>query len=316
MTKILTKQLIIQKAKTDIIENIKSINLWGNDLEEISFIKELINLELAQLASNKINTLIDIVKCSHLKDLNLRNNMISNLEELPLLKLLPNLKSLTLFDNPISKNPKYRYKILKYAVQLEKLDDIIISQEERQKVLQEEEKEKEKDNQNKLKICEKKQKIQKIDSKISKKKSLDKKSKQKESEDFKLDINKNQKNLKLSQGTKQILQNQQQEIQQSKLCDQQNIQFTNENKNVGMLLEKNETSSLKFNNKIQEEAILLTMLPQTSQQIQGCNNNQTASSETSQHILCAIISLLKSLSEEEYEFLKKEVESKLFKDIS
>lgn len=64
------------------MENIKTINLWGNDLEEISFITQLINLELAQLASNKINTLKDVVKCSQLKDLNLRNNIISNIEEL------------------------------------------------------------------------------------------------------------------------------------------------------------------------------------------------------------------------------------------
>ncbi|CAK78821.1 unnamed protein product (macronuclear) [Paramecium tetraurelia] len=318
MTKILTKQLVMQKAKTDVMENIKSINLWGNDLEDISFISQLINLEIAQLASNKINTLKDVVKCSQLKDLNLRNNVISNIEELQLLKLLPNLKALNLLYNPVTQNHNYRYQVLKHAPQLEILDEIAISQQERRQVQQEEEKE----NQIKQKVLKNHQKIKKIESKISIKKSQDKKQKSIVDKDFVQKLSQQQEVNKKLQEIDQFFNDQSQELQDSFIQDSQEINFSNENKNMQMLVGDRASSQSQINNKIQEEEIPIQI--QKSDQIikamQPKQNSKKKSSSkrkedqgNSSQILCAILSLLEVLKKKEISFLRRKVEKKIKK---
>jgi hypothetical protein len=37
-TKALTKELLLSKCKTDKLSSIKNVNLWGNDLEDLSMI--------------------------------------------------------------------------------------------------------------------------------------------------------------------------------------------------------------------------------------------------------------------------------------
>ncbi|CAD8135192.1 unnamed protein product [Paramecium octaurelia] len=320
MTKILTKQLVMQKAKTDVMENVKSINLWGNDLEDISFITQLINLELAQLASNKINTLKDVVKCSQLKDLNLRNNAISNVEELQLLKLLPNLKALNLLYNPITQNHNYRYQVLKHASQLEILDEIGITQQERRQVQQEEEKE----NQIKQKVLENHQKIKKIESKISKKKSQNKKWKYQDDEDFGQKLMKQQETYKQQKEIEQFFNDQSKEFLDSPLQDSQDIQFSNENKNMQMLVGDRASSQCQIDDKIQEEELPLQIQknenvtkvqqPKQNSKKKLHANGKADSANTSDYILCAILSLLKGLNQSELAILKKKVQKQLKKD--
>lgn len=54
MGKTLTPDVIQTKCKTDKLANIKNLNLWGNDLEDISIIQQMPNIEICSLSLNKI----------------------------------------------------------------------------------------------------------------------------------------------------------------------------------------------------------------------------------------------------------------------
>ena len=81
MGKTLTSELIMMKCKTDKISNIKNLNLWGNDLEDISIIKEMPNIEICSLSLNKIISLKEFSSSKKLTELYLRKNLISDLLE-------------------------------------------------------------------------------------------------------------------------------------------------------------------------------------------------------------------------------------------
>ena len=53
----LTSQMISNKTRTDNISMIKALNLWGNEIDDISILQELPHLETLCLSVNKINTL-------------------------------------------------------------------------------------------------------------------------------------------------------------------------------------------------------------------------------------------------------------------
>ena len=85
------------------LPQIVKLNLWGNDLGDVSILKNLPNLEVLALTVNQIRTLKDFSTCYKLKELYLRrNNIPANYNELKYLKDLPNLKVLNLSENPIS----------------------------------------------------------------------------------------------------------------------------------------------------------------------------------------------------------------------
>ena len=60
MSKALTIELIHMKTKTNRIDSIKSLNLWGNDLDDISIVTQMSHIEVLSLAVNYISTLKDI----------------------------------------------------------------------------------------------------------------------------------------------------------------------------------------------------------------------------------------------------------------
>jgi len=72
MGKKLNIQLIQMRCKTDRLENIEKLNLWGNDLEDVSVIREMKNVNVISLSINKINTLEDFAYCPSLIELYLR----------------------------------------------------------------------------------------------------------------------------------------------------------------------------------------------------------------------------------------------------
>ena len=111
------------------LENIQRLNLWGSNLEDISVIQHLTNLEVAGLTINKINSLADFQHCLKLKELYLRGNRIpSDIQQLHYLRKLRNLRILNLAENPISVClPFYRKVVLKFLPWLEKLDDVPVS---------------------------------------------------------------------------------------------------------------------------------------------------------------------------------------------
>ena len=81
MGKTLTADVIQTRCKTDKLANIKNLNLWGNDLEDISIIKEMPNIEICSLSLNKISSLRDFGCLKKLAELYLRKNAISDLLE-------------------------------------------------------------------------------------------------------------------------------------------------------------------------------------------------------------------------------------------
>ena len=131
MSKKLSRELVAQKVKSDRIESIRTLNLWGNNIDDISLIEEMPSLEIVSLAVNKIKTLKPFANLQNLKELYLRRNLISNLNEIKYLTNCENLNILWLSENPISENPNYRSVVIGVLPQLVKLDDIVITDEER-----------------------------------------------------------------------------------------------------------------------------------------------------------------------------------------
>ena len=59
----LTKEIVLEKCKKDHFKDIKNINLWGSDIDDISLIRQLPNLEVVSLSVNKIDTLSHFAYC-------------------------------------------------------------------------------------------------------------------------------------------------------------------------------------------------------------------------------------------------------------
>ena len=133
MSKKLTRELISLKVKSDRLESIRKLNLWGSNLEDISIIAEMPSLEIVSLSVNKIRTLKPFSNLQNLKELYLRKNLISNLNEIKHLTECDNLTKLWLKENPICDNPNYREVIICVLPQVQNLDDVEITDEERER---------------------------------------------------------------------------------------------------------------------------------------------------------------------------------------
>ena len=46
MGKPLTAELILQRTKADSLENVKNLNLWGNEIDDIRIIRNMPNVEI------------------------------------------------------------------------------------------------------------------------------------------------------------------------------------------------------------------------------------------------------------------------------
>ena len=66
MGKPITSDMIFQRLKTNRLDIIKNLNLWGHELEDVSIIKELPNVEALSLSVNKIASLKDFSQCTTL----------------------------------------------------------------------------------------------------------------------------------------------------------------------------------------------------------------------------------------------------------
>ena len=79
MGKTLTADLILLRAKTDKLTNIKNLNLWGNELDNVKVLRDMCNVEVLSLSVNKIGSLRDFAHCIKLTELYLRKNSITDL---------------------------------------------------------------------------------------------------------------------------------------------------------------------------------------------------------------------------------------------
>ena len=125
----LTKEYIFKKnPKYKLLSEIQTLNLWGNDIEDISILSECKNIEILSLSLNKISNLSPLKNCLNLRELYLRKNNISSLNQIDNLINLTNLKILWLDENPISNLENYKDYIIKKLPQIIKLDNEIIDQ--------------------------------------------------------------------------------------------------------------------------------------------------------------------------------------------
>ena len=113
MSKALTLELIHMKTKTNRIESIKNLNLWGNDLDDISIVSQMSALEVLSLSVNNISTLRDVQNCYNLRELYLRKNSVADINEVMYLQNLRKLRILWLGENPIAEIPGYRQFVIK-----------------------------------------------------------------------------------------------------------------------------------------------------------------------------------------------------------
>ncbi len=66
MGKELTAELILTKTKADSLYNIRNLNLWGNDLDDLKILRQMPKLEVLSLSVNKISTLKEFANCPKL----------------------------------------------------------------------------------------------------------------------------------------------------------------------------------------------------------------------------------------------------------
>ena len=133
---ILKEHMILQKTHMQSLADVKTLNMWGFELFDVSIVENMPNVETISLSLNKISSLKSFAHCYNLKSLFLRQNNISDLNEICYLQNLPNLRSLMLRDNPVSELPNYRSFVAKTLPQLEKLDDVDITSSDRRGVKQ------------------------------------------------------------------------------------------------------------------------------------------------------------------------------------
>ena len=127
MSRKLTKDLILSRLASDKLDSIKTLNLWGNNIEDISLLSEMPSLEIISLSSNNIKDIKVLKNLKNLKELYLQDNNISDLNQIEVLKNCKKLEILNLSENPITKQQNYRQSVLNLLPNLKKLDDIEIS---------------------------------------------------------------------------------------------------------------------------------------------------------------------------------------------
>ncbi|KAJ3017896.1 UNVERIFIED_CONTAM: hypothetical protein HDU68_011428 [Siphonaria sp. JEL0065] len=135
---ILTESLILSKAKgfsrtgaSKDVSQIRSINLWGQNLDDVSCLAGLRDLEVVSLPVNRISDLSAFSYLSRLTELYLRKNEIADPRQLANLIHLP-LKNLWIAENPFcDKIPNYRLSMIRLFPNLQKLDDKEVTDRER-----------------------------------------------------------------------------------------------------------------------------------------------------------------------------------------
>lgn len=124
------------RTKCNRMDLIKNLNLWGNDLEDISVLQYMPNLEVLSLSVNCVSSLADLKYCPKLSELYLRKNDIHDLAEVLNLRQHRQMKVLWLSDNPCATLPYYRLYVLRHLPGLTKLDSLDVTDEERRQAVE------------------------------------------------------------------------------------------------------------------------------------------------------------------------------------
>jgi len=115
------------------LPNLKKIYVGENQIEKIEDLSRLEHLSTLHLRENKLTSLDGFADTMiNLQYLNLRKNDISSYDEVKKLQCLPKLRALILRDNPISNEDGYRIEVLVILRKLERLDQDVFVEDERQ----------------------------------------------------------------------------------------------------------------------------------------------------------------------------------------
>ena len=123
MSKKLTQEDIMGRANSKSIESIKTLNLWGLKLSDISILSELPLLETLSLSNNQIKDISVFKQMKNIKELYLADNQIADINQIENLKNCKKLEKLVLKGNPINNNPNYIKKILEILPNLTIIDE-------------------------------------------------------------------------------------------------------------------------------------------------------------------------------------------------
>eukprot|EP01105_Mastigella_eilhardi_P017230 TRINITY_DN3961_c0_g1_i2.p1 TRINITY_DN3961_c0_g1~~TRINITY_DN3961_c0_g1_i2.p1 ORF type:complete len:436 (-),score=83.72 TRINITY_DN3961_c0_g1_i2:577-1857(-) len=123
--------MVLAKIRVENLMQVRNLNLWGNELTDISILAEMPNLEVVSLSINKISSLSVFAKCPNIAEIYVRKNEIADLREVKYLQNNRKLRILWLGSNPCAQLPNYRLKVLHLLPQLQKLDDADVSNDER-----------------------------------------------------------------------------------------------------------------------------------------------------------------------------------------
>lgn len=130
----LTEHLVLSRSRQHNLDDVVRLNLFGNDLVDVSILEQCPNLEVVSLSNNRISSLRSFSHCIKLKELYIRQNDVTDICEIVFLKNLKSLRTLWLNENPCSSTDAklYRLFVIRMLPSLRKLDDEIITISERE----------------------------------------------------------------------------------------------------------------------------------------------------------------------------------------
>ena len=99
---VLTRDLVLAKARAETYDEVRSLNLWGCELTDVSIVAELPVCAVLSLSVNCVDSLAVFAKCPALEELYLRKNKVTDIREVAYLRNLAGLRKLWLSDNPCS----------------------------------------------------------------------------------------------------------------------------------------------------------------------------------------------------------------------
>ncbi|KAF8297690.1 putative C21orf2-like protein [Trypanosoma cruzi] len=128
----LREQTVLERTKAESLSAVRNLNLWGEGFTDVTIVERIPGIEVLALAANQLTTLRPFASCTSLRELYLRKNDIKSLAEVKYIKDLPNLRTLWLMDNPCAKSNHYRSFVLRCCPNLKQLDNIEVTETERE----------------------------------------------------------------------------------------------------------------------------------------------------------------------------------------
>ena len=77
-----SQALVLGRTKAGSLAEVKNLNLWGQDITDVSILGRMPGVEVLSLSVNRIPTLRDFQGCLQLQELYLRKNEVGTLAEI------------------------------------------------------------------------------------------------------------------------------------------------------------------------------------------------------------------------------------------